>query len=148
MIRPVTMLAGVAVVLAILVAPYLRPWMAQQSQIKEKAAQADALQQRVDALTAERARWNDPNYVKAQARTRLNFVMPGELGYVVLPDGTRSGRPADPARQAAADAGTFTGRPWYGVVWESLQLAGEPSAVSAPATGSAGAPATGSAGVP
>jgi cell division protein FtsB len=130
-IRPVTMLAGVGVVLVILLAPYLRPWLAQRSDIAAKRAEVAALQQQVDQLTAERNRWNDANYIKAQARQRLNFVMPGELGYVVLEDGKRAPAQQDPAQQAAADAGKLTGRPWYDVLWQSVQLAGRPAATSA-----------------
>ena len=35
-------------------------------------------------LQAAEARWDDPAYVEAQARARLHFVRPGEVGYVVL----------------------------------------------------------------
>jgi type II secretory pathway pseudopilin PulG len=125
-IRPVTMLAGVGVALIILLAPYLRPWLAQRSDIAAKRAEVAALQQEVDQLTAERRRWNDPDYVMAQARQRLNFVMPGELGYVVLDGGTKP-TTVDPARQAALDAGKLSGRPWYDVLWQSVQLAGRPA---------------------
>lgn len=123
-----TMLAGVAVVLAILLAPYLRPWLAQRSDIAAKQAQVEALQRQVDELRTERNRWNDPAFVKAQARERLNFVMPGELGYVVLSD--RQQRKTDPARQAALDAGRVTGRPWFDVLWQSVQLAGHATSLS------------------
>jgi hypothetical protein len=133
-----TMLAGVAVVLVILLAPYLRPWLAQRSDIAAKQAQVEALQRQVDDLRAERNRWNDPAFIKAQARDRLNFVMPGELGYVVLGD-TRQ-QQADPATQAALDAGRITGRSWYDVLWQSVQLAGGDASVSSP--GSPGSPSS------
>ncbi|HET9654069.1 MAG TPA: septum formation initiator family protein, partial [Kineosporiaceae bacterium] len=141
-IRPVTMLAGVAVVLVILLAPYLRPWLAQRSDIAAKQAEVTALQQQVDQLTAERNRWNDPNYVKAQARQRLNFVMPGELGYVVLDDSRQSAAPQDPTRQAATDAGKVSGRPWYDVLWQSVQLAGHPAVPGSAGTSPGAAPGT------
>lgn len=43
-------------------------------------------QSRVDELETELARWDDPAYVKAQARERLGWVMPGETGYRVVDD--------------------------------------------------------------
>jgi hypothetical protein len=133
-IRPVTMLAGVTVVLVILIAPYLRPWLAQRSDIADQQARVQALQRQVDELTAERNRWNDPTYVRTQAREKLNFVMPGELGYVVLDDG-RPPRATDPAQEAALQAGRITGRPWYDVLWQSVQLAGGAGSTAGPTTG-------------
>jgi cell division protein FtsB len=135
-IRPVTILAGVAVVLVILLAPYLRPWLAQRSDIAEKRAQVEALQRQVDDLRVERNRWNDPTFVKAQAREHLNFVMPGELGYVVLDDGEQQPK-GDPAQRAIRDTGRIGGRPWYDVFWQSVQLAGR--STTAPGTPGSGA---------
>lgn len=137
-IRPVTMLAGVAVVLVILLAPYLRPWLAQRSDIAEKRAQVEALQRQVDGLRVERNRWNDPTFVKAQAREHLNFVMPGELGYVVLDEGKQRPK-GDPAQRAILDTGRIGGRPWYDVFWQSVQLAGR-STTDPGAPGSGAAP--------
>jgi hypothetical protein len=138
------MLAGVTVVLVILIAPYLRPWLAQRSDIADQQARVQALQRQVDELTAERNRWNDPTYVRTQAREKLNFVMPGELGYVVLDDGQQQ-RATDPAQEAALQAGRITGRPWYDVLWQSVQLAGGagPAAVTSPAPSTTGKPTTG-----
>lgn len=126
------MLAGVSVVLVILLAPYLRPWLAQRSHIEAKQAQVEALQRQVDQLQAERNRWNDPAFVKAQARERLNFVMPGELGYVVLNDGTAQRQASAPVQEAVRQAGRMGGRPWYDVLWQSVQLAGRPAVSSRP----------------
>jgi hypothetical protein len=140
-IRPVTMLAGVTVVLVILIAPYLRPWLAQRSDIADQQARVQALQRQVDELTAERNRWNDPTFVRTQAREKLNFVMPGELGYVVLDDG-RPQRASDPAQEAALQAGRITGRPWYDVLWQSVQLAGGAGPTSGSTTGTSPAPST------
>lgn len=136
-IRPVTMLAGVGVVLVILLAPYLRPWLAQRSDIAEKRAQVEALQRQVDDLRVERSRWNDPTFVKAQARQHLNFVMPGELGYVVLDEGKQQLK-GDPAKREILDTSRVGGRPWYDVFWQSVQLAGR----STTAPGAAGSVAT------
>ena len=35
-------------------------------------------------MTEERKRWSDPAYIRAQARDRLYYVMPGEVSYLVL----------------------------------------------------------------
>lgn len=126
-----TMLSGVLVVLVLLLAPYVRPWVTQRSQIAEGDEQVRELQREVEELTAERRRWNDPAYVRAQARERLHFVMPGETGYVVLDDvNARAWSTPDPRTAAAAlpamGAGTDRG-PWYARVWSSVQIAGDPT---------------------
>src|SRR5690349_21032701 len=83
-VRPVTMLSGVLVILALLIAPYVRPWLAQRSQLAQGRADVVQLQDEVAQLQAERDRWNDPAYIREQARARLGMLNPGEVGYVRL----------------------------------------------------------------
>ncbi|PKQ32166.1 MAG: hypothetical protein CVT62_03815 [Actinobacteria bacterium HGW-Actinobacteria-2] len=40
----------------------------------------------ITTLEAELARWSDPAYVKAQARERLGWAMPGETGFRLVDD--------------------------------------------------------------
>lgn len=130
MIRPVTVLAGTLVVLSLLLAPYIKQWLAQRSQIEDKDAEVTALQEEVDDLVQRRDRWKDDRYVETQARQRLHFIRPGETGYVALDHaGTGGDAAVDPRHQAAltAGAGRDAGAPWYGSVWESLRIAGDGS---------------------
>jgi hypothetical protein len=117
------MLAGVLVILALTVVPMLRPWIAQRQELAAQQQENAELRRAVTELTAERSRWNDPAYVKAQAGQRLNFVMPGQTRYTLLDDrGTSTDR--DP-RRSAADAVRAAGDlPWYGTVWQSAVAAG------------------------
>ena len=124
-IRPLTMIAGVAVVLVLLLAPYVRPWVAQRSQIADGSRRVQELQREVNALSDERRRWDDPAYVRAQARERLHFVMPGETGYIVLDDSAKSPVLTDPRTAEAAVHGRRGDEPWYSTVWDSIRLAGE-----------------------
>ena len=124
MIRPLTAIAGVLVVLTLLLAPYLRPWLDQQSQIAAGNDQVAQLQQQVNDLTAERQRWDDPAYVKAQARERLRYVMPGDVGLVVLDDEPKKAAPVDPRQASAAVPNRDAGRAWYDTFWQSVQAAG------------------------
>jgi hypothetical protein len=128
------MISGVLVVLVLLVAPYVRPWVSQRSQISQGNQQVRNLQQNVDALAEERRRWDDPAYVRAQARERLHFVMPGETGYVVLDDTPSKPVTTDPRSAAAAVPSGVGGQPWYARVWESVQIAGDPAAAPSPST--------------
>src|SRR4051812_19882683 len=53
-VRPLTMMSGVLVILALLIAPYVRPYLAQRSQLAEGKQELIGLQREVDALQAER----------------------------------------------------------------------------------------------
>jgi hypothetical protein len=120
------MMSGVLVILALLIAPYVRPYLAQRSQLEEGRQELVRLQREVDALRTERERWNDPAYVKAQARSRLHMVMPGEVGYVNLEPSRRAAARTDP-RSAAAAVPPRSDEAWYGTLWQSVRTAGTPS---------------------
>ena len=82
-----TIASLVLVVLFIVVlAPSLRIMIEQQQQLAQLHDSVAAQKQKVKDLSGERARWEDPSYVDAQARERLNFVYPGEYSYLVIDD--------------------------------------------------------------
>ncbi|HET6816313.1 MAG TPA: septum formation initiator family protein [Mycobacteriales bacterium] len=110
-------LASVALALAL---PF-KVWVAQRGQISELQAQTRAAQQRIAALKAEEQQWQDPNYVRQQARERLHYVMPGETAYVVLDD--RSAKRAR-SQHRTQTTSELTG-PWYSRLWQSVQAAGK-----------------------
>ena len=135
LVRPVTMLSGVLVIVTLLLAPYIRPWVTQRSQIDAGREQVEDLQREVTALDAELRRWNDPAFVRAQARQRLNFVMPGESGFVLLVDGAHSVTRPDPRSATAAVPTGGDGQVWYAKVWDSIRIAGDPTTEQARTTG-------------
>jgi cell division protein FtsB len=108
--------ASVALALAL---PF-KVWVAQRGQIHGLQAQTKAQEHRVAQLREQQARWQDPDYVKQQARVRLHYAMPGETTYVVL------GKPKGHRHHAAAPspATQLTG-PWYSRLWQSVQAAGD-----------------------
>ncbi|HSN42533.1 MAG TPA: septum formation initiator family protein [Propionibacteriaceae bacterium] len=65
-------------------------WQSGRVYLKQERAIATAQQEiaehedAIAALTDEVNRWKDPSFVTAQARERLGWVMPGEIGYVVI----------------------------------------------------------------
>lgn len=107
--------------LVILVAPTLKAYWEQQSDIRalrEKVAQQEKT---VAELQEEQARWEDPAYVEQQARTRLKFVKAGEKSYTVIdPKATDESTTIAPAGTDAAD-------PWYDTIWSSMQAADVPA---------------------
>ena len=116
------MLAAVAVVLALLILPYFQKWLVQRSQLNAARQEIAQSRSEVSALEQQRARWQDPEYVKAQARQRLHFVMPGDTGYVVLDPPSQQQATTDPS--AAAAGVTEQGRSWFGNLWQSVEVAG------------------------
>lgn len=83
-------LAVVAVV-ALLVFSFagaLRVWLMQSQELALATAQIEQRQAQIAELENELARWQDSAYVRTQARARLGWVMPGDVGYRVIgPDG-------------------------------------------------------------
>jgi len=122
-LRRAAVFAVVMVVLAVLLAPALRSYVAQQQEIA--ALQQHVADQRsaVADLERQRAAWEDPAFVKAQARSRLKFVMPGERAYNVIdPPAAKTSAPTSPVKAATR---TVQGdRPWFGDLWHSVQVAG------------------------
>ncbi|MET8704456.1 septum formation initiator family protein [Kitasatospora sp. NPDC058032] len=115
-----------------------RQFISQRSEISAQRARAEHARQQVEQLRREKARWQDPEYVKAQARTRLHYAMPGETPYIAVDpaaqDAAKSalGAPAPAAGPAAGPA--EAARPWYASVWDSVDAAAAPLAAPAPVT--------------
>ena len=63
----------------------------------------------VEEARKELELWNDPNYVKSQARARLHYVLPGERQYILTNDITLEG--SDKSNSVAANVPA--GVPWY-----------------------------------
>ena len=81
--KRVAVLALVVCALALTVAVPLRNYVTQRQELAEVSEQQQTLAAEVDQLTAERARLSDPTEIAAQARSRLGYVTPGEVPYVV-----------------------------------------------------------------
>ncbi len=82
-----TMLAlGLLIVAIMVLAPGLRIFVEQRNELADLRAQVSQQQEQVTKMEAERARWDDPSYLRAQARNRLFFVMPGDVSYLVIND--------------------------------------------------------------
>ena len=109
----------VMIAITILLAPSVKIFLEKRAEIAELEADISAKQAKQTDLKRQVSRWQDPNYVKQQARDRINMVMPGETGYWVfgsdLPAGT-SGAGAAPG--TATDPANL---PWVDSLWESIR---------------------------
>src|SRR5688572_6777678 len=73
--------AVLVLVLAVLTVSYassLRAYLQQRSHIGDLKAQIAERETAINALEREKQRWQDPAFVKAQARARFGYLMPGE----------------------------------------------------------------------
>ncbi len=139
-------LLGIVVMLSVTLVPTIRSLMQQRDEtaaLRDKVAQQHA---QVADLERQAALWKDPAYVEQQARQRLGFVKVGERAYTVL------GLPASPEEQAGeqpivAAPMANDSAPWYGKLWQSIQIADRPGA-GATGTTSSDAATSGGAGTP
>jgi hypothetical protein len=109
-------------IFALVLAPPIQHYFNQRAQINALRAQVDSDRAVLEAARLELTRWQDPEYVKAQARERLHFVMPGERQYIVT--GTPTGEPDAVANKVADQL--EDGSPWYTRMIASItQVTGE-----------------------
>ena len=99
----------------------LRDLVNQRNRINALYDRQQQAQVELKELNAQIAKWNDPSYVATQARERLHFVLPGQVGYVVL--------------EAEAAPVLYQGevtqrrsRAWYVAVWGGIERAGRTAA--------------------
>jgi cell division protein FtsB len=115
----------VVAVLTVSYASSLRAYLQQRSHIAELKSQIAERSAAIDDLEREKRRWNDPAFIQAQARERFGYLMPGETSYVVL---GQDGKPleSDTELPDPSDVREQEPEAWWGPVWESTQLAGNP----------------------
>lgn len=122
--RRAVVLMVIVAALALMYATSLRVYFDQQIQISKVKAEIAAKQASIDKLTDEIKRWNDGEYVKAQARSRLGWVVPGEVGYRVIgPDGKLIGGGVELAKTVDTPESAGT---WWQKMWGSVRVADAP----------------------
>ena len=119
-------LTGRAAVLALVVCALvaalaypMRQFIAQRSQIDQQRAAQQQAQRQVDELQREKARWQDPAYVAAQARQRLHYAYPGDTPFSAV-------NPS-PASTTSPTAQQQASQPWYQSLLGSLDAADRPA---------------------
>lgn len=105
-------LTGILIVIGLGMAVPLRSWLAQQAEIAALRAQVEQARSEVAALEVEQERWSDPAFIAAQARQRLLFVFPGEIGYIAIDTTTPLEEPT-PEVDSAEVA-------WFERLWEGV----------------------------
>ena len=116
-----TVIMGITLVFAgVVMFRTVTAYLYQRAQYDLVVSQVASAQATATALESELAQWQDDAYVKAQARERLSYVMPGETSYIVV--GADS--VTRPPGQGGVDP-QETAVPWYEVLRQSAVVAGE-----------------------
>ena len=107
--------------LALTLAPPIKHYFTQRAQISALNAQLVTDNKALDAARKELLLWQDPQYVKSQARERLHFVLPGERQYIVTEGKTTTGV-VTATKVASA---LVNGQPWYTRLIASISESGD-----------------------
>lgn len=126
----------IAVLIAVLlaIAVPLRNYYEGRSEIARLNDSIAALEQRKTELETEIAKYDDPEYVKQEARRRLGVMEPGETAWRIMDPRMTQGENIT-TDQAPDD------RSWPEVLWDSLREVPAPEAPAPPADQAAEAPA-------
>ncbi|HEY8473453.1 MAG TPA: septum formation initiator family protein [Natronosporangium sp.] len=120
------------VVLLVLALSYifpLRVYLAQQAEIAELRAHQAEQRAHIAELEEEAALWRDENYIRTQARLRLQYGEPGEV--LLIPQwGTQAELAAEqpPAESPDPTDPPASPQPWWDTLWASVQAADQGSA--------------------
>jgi cell division protein FtsB len=111
--RQVAVLGVVLCAIALSVAFPLRSYLEQRTALAQAVSAQQDLEQQRNELQSRKAALNDPDYVAAEARRRLQYVTPGDTVFVVH-------APAVAGASDVAVAGDAANEPWYESLWSTL----------------------------
>ena len=112
-------LGGVVVLLVVLLASPVHRYLGSRSDLNRAAQQLHSDRQQLAELHRQQQRWGDPGYVQQQARSRLQYAMPGDTVYVVVDKGQRT----DIQKTAGSTAARAAGPAWNVRLMDSLHAA-------------------------
>jgi cell division protein FtsB len=113
-------LSAIFFVLALTIAPPVKHYFTQRAQINALKAELSADNTALQKAREELLLWQDPEYIKSQARERLHFVLPGERQYIVT-DGQTNTSQNGSTKIASSLA---DGQPWYARLIASISETG------------------------
>ncbi len=118
-------------VVLLLVASYtasFRAWWGARQELQTTRAERATLKAEIKQLEEQKERFDDPAFIKQQARERFGWVMPGEVGYRVIgADGSVRGQVPTLDEPPSA-----TQPQWYDKLWTSVETAGRDEGDTAP----------------
>ncbi|WP_257478108.1 FtsB family cell division protein [Acidipropionibacterium jensenii] len=123
-------LAAAVVMVIVMITPSLGVYFKQRSELADLTAQQAQTSQSIDSLRDELERWDDPDYVRSQARSQLGWVVPGETGFRVIGKDGKVMGPGAELDAAGATATTTATSPWWQKLTGSVRTADKPVATT------------------
>lgn len=118
-------------VVLLLVASYtasFRAWWGARQELQSTRSERVVLKAEIKQLEEQKQRFEDPAFIKQQARERFGWVMPGEVGYRVIgADGSVRGQV--PELDEPPEVRTPQ---WYDRLWGTVETAGRDAGDTAP----------------
>lgn len=114
------LIIATALVGVLVLSPKVSTFVQQQREISQLRESVRQYREAVDEIDAQRAQWKDPAYVRAQARDRLSYVLPGETQLTIIADVVL---PAESNEETSADL-TQVQRNWAKDLAASVIAAG------------------------
>jgi cell division protein FtsB len=113
-------LSAILFILTLTLAPPVKHYFTQRAQISALHSQLSADNSALQKAREELLLWQDPEYIKTQARERLHFVLPGERQYIVT-----EGETTDSHNGTTKIASALVdGQPWYARLIASISETG------------------------
>ncbi|KAA1422770.1 septum formation initiator family protein [Mumia zhuanghuii] len=121
----------VLLVLAISYASSLKAFLQQRDALATAQAQIAESSAAIKELEGQKARFDDPEYVEALARSRFGWVKLGEIGFTVI---DADGNPVGKGPELPAATQEAAAPEWYSTLWTSVEVAGGVPQKTSPAT--------------
>jgi cell division protein FtsB len=128
--------------------PQVGIWFNQRQQIADLTVKVEQARKELATMKVERKRWEDPVYIRSQARDRLYYVLPGEVSYLVMDvngintsdvSGTMGAKLATQRHSSEISASIMrTKKNWVDSVMQSVIRAGLEEPVATKATDQVG----------
>jgi cell division protein FtsB len=112
-------LGGVVVLLVVLLAAPVNRYLGSRHDLHGAAQELQHDRQQLAELQQQKTRWGDPGFIQQQARTRLQYAMPGDTVYVVVAKGQSS----DIEKSTGAVAAPAPGTGWNTRLMDSVRAA-------------------------
>ncbi len=112
-------LGAVIIVLVVIMAAPLHRYLFSRRAVEQAQKERRDNQAQLAKLHQQLAQWDDPAYVEQQARTRLQYALPGDTVYVVVHSGEKSdlgGAAQQDIAPVRVPGGTWNQRLWGSVV--------------------------------
>jgi cell division protein FtsB len=114
-------LGAVLILLVVILAAPLHRYLSSRSAVEQAQQQRRDNQRELTKVRGQLRQWSDPAYVEQQARSRLQYALPGDTVYVVVHPGQKSDI-AGTAQQNTAPV-RVPGGSWNQRLWGSVTAA-------------------------